>query len=43
MAMDDELKGHVDEVNGLRDRTGTLVFSQGATDERALTGHRSST
>ena len=39
LALDSELKGHADEVNGLRDRTGTLVFSQGTTDERALAGH----
>ncbi len=39
LALDDELKGHVEEVNGLRDRTGQLVFSQGTTDERALAGH----
>ncbi|HEY2517667.1 MAG TPA: peptidoglycan glycosyltransferase, partial [Polyangiaceae bacterium] len=36
LALDDELKGHAEEVNGLRDRTGQLVFSQGATDENAL-------
>ena len=39
LALDGELKGHADEVNGVRDRTGTLVFSQGTTDERALAGH----
>jgi cell division protein FtsI (penicillin-binding protein 3) len=39
LALDDELKGHAEEVNGLRDRTGQLVFSQGATDENALAGH----
>ena len=39
LSLDDELKGHAEEVNGLRDRTGTLLFSQGTTDERALAGH----
>jgi cell division protein FtsI (penicillin-binding protein 3) len=39
LALDDELRGHVEEVTGLRDRTGQLVFSQGTTDENALAGH----
>ena len=39
LSLDDELKGHAEEVNGLRDRTGTLLFSQGTTDEIALAGH----
>ncbi len=39
LTLDDELKGRVEDVNGLRDRTGQLVFSQGVTDERALAGH----
>ena len=39
LSLEDELKGRVEEVNGLRDRTGQLVFSQGVTDERALAGH----
>lgn len=39
LAMDGELRGHVEEVKGLRDRSGRLIFSQGATDESALTGH----
>jgi cell division protein FtsI (penicillin-binding protein 3) len=39
LSLDEELKGHADEVNGLRDRSGTLLFSQGTTDERALAGH----
>ena len=38
LSLEGELKGHVEEVNGLRDRTGQLVFSQGVTDERALAG-----
>jgi cell division protein FtsI (penicillin-binding protein 3) len=39
LSLDDELKGRVEDVNGLRDRTGRLIFSQGKTDERALAGH----
>jgi cell division protein FtsI (penicillin-binding protein 3) len=39
LSLEDELKGHVEEVNGLRDRTGQLVFSQGVTNENALAGH----
>jgi cell division protein FtsI (penicillin-binding protein 3) len=39
LAMDDELRGHVEEVRGLRDRSGRLIFSEGTTDEQALAGH----
>ncbi len=39
LAMDDELRGHVEEVKGLRDRAGRLIFSEGVTDEGALAGH----
>jgi cell division protein FtsI (penicillin-binding protein 3) len=39
LSFDEELKGHAEEVNGLRDRTGQLVFSQGTTGENALAGH----
>jgi cell division protein FtsI (penicillin-binding protein 3) len=39
LAMDDELRGHVEEVKGLRDRSGRLIFSEGVTDENALAGH----
>lgn len=38
LALDDELRGHVEEVRGLRDRSGRLIFSEGATDEGALAG-----
>jgi len=37
--LDDELKGHVEQVRGLRDRSGRLLFSDGIQDERALAGH----
>jgi cell division protein FtsI (penicillin-binding protein 3) len=39
LALDEELRGHVEEVKGLRDRSGRLLFSQGTTDESALAGH----
>ncbi|MFO0675547.1 MAG: penicillin-binding transpeptidase domain-containing protein [Polyangiaceae bacterium] len=39
LALDEELRGRVDEIRGLRDRSGRLIFSEGATDERALAGH----
>src|ERR1700677_107373 len=29
LALDEELRGHVEEVKGLRDRSGRLIFSQG--------------
>jgi cell division protein FtsI (penicillin-binding protein 3) len=38
LALDEELRGHVEEVKGLRDRGGRLLFD-GVTDERALQGH----
>lgn len=39
LAFDDELRGHVEEIKGVRDRTGRLIFSEGTTDESALAGH----
>ena len=39
LAMDEELRGKVEEVKGLRDRNGRLIFSEGTTDESALAGH----
>ena len=39
LAMNEELRGHVEEVHGLRDRAGRLIFSEGATNEQALAGH----
>ncbi len=39
LAFDEELRGHVEEVKGVRDRTGRLIFSEGVTDESALAGH----
>jgi cell division protein FtsI (penicillin-binding protein 3) len=39
LSLDEELRGHVEEVKGLRDRSGRLIFSEGTTDEQALQGH----
>lgn len=39
LSLDDELRGRVEEVRGLRDREGRLIFSEGTTDEDALAGH----
>lgn len=39
LSLDDELRGHVEEVRGLRDRSGRLIFSEGTNDEAAMAGH----
>ncbi|RYG86410.1 PASTA domain-containing protein, partial [bacterium] len=39
LALDAELRGHAEEIKGLRDRSGRLIFSEGVTDEQALQGH----
>jgi cell division protein FtsI (penicillin-binding protein 3) len=39
LSLDDELRGRVEEVRGLRDRSGRLIFSEGTNDEQALAGH----
>src|SRR6266851_3779745 len=39
LELDEELKGHVEQVRGLRDRSGRLLFSDGIQDEQALAGH----
>jgi cell division protein FtsI (penicillin-binding protein 3) len=39
LALNDDLRGHVEDVKGLRDRTGRLVFAEGSNDARALEGH----
>lgn len=39
LALDEELRGRVEEVKGLRDRSGRLIFSEGTTDENGLAGH----
>ena len=38
-ALNDELEGHADQLRGLRDRSGRLIFDQGIEDERAFSGH----
>jgi cell division protein FtsI (penicillin-binding protein 3) len=38
-ALNEELAGQVEQLRGLRDRSGRLLFSEGAQDERALAGH----
>jgi len=39
LSLDEELRGRVEEVQGLRDRTGHLLFEEGQVDEQALAGH----
>ncbi len=39
LSLDEELRGRVEEVRGLRDRTGRLIFSEGTTNESSLAGH----
>jgi cell division protein FtsI (penicillin-binding protein 3) len=39
LELDDELRGHAEEVRGLRDRSGRLLFSDPVKDEQALAGH----
>lgn len=39
LSLDEELRGRAEEVRGLRDRSGRLIFSEGATDEGAFAGH----
>jgi cell division protein FtsI (penicillin-binding protein 3) len=38
LALDEDLRGRVEEVHGLRDRSGRLLF-EGANDSRALQGY----
>jgi cell division protein FtsI (penicillin-binding protein 3) len=39
LTLNDELRGHVEEVRGLRDRSGRLIFAEGSNGEQALEGH----
>jgi cell division protein FtsI (penicillin-binding protein 3) len=39
LALDEELRGRVEELKGFRDRSGRLLFAEGLTDEQALEGH----
>jgi cell division protein FtsI (penicillin-binding protein 3) len=38
-ALNRELEGHPDQLRGLRDRSGRLIFSEGVSDDQALAGH----
>ncbi len=38
-AQNSELKGHLEQLRGLRDRSGRLIFAEGITDDQALAGH----
>lgn len=39
VTLDAELEGHMEQLRGLRDRSGRLLFSDGIADEQALAGH----
>ncbi|MEM9693622.1 MAG: penicillin-binding transpeptidase domain-containing protein, partial [Myxococcota bacterium] len=39
LALDAQLKGRAEEIRGLRDRAGRLIFAEGIQDESALAGH----
>jgi cell division protein FtsI (penicillin-binding protein 3) len=39
LELEDELKGKVEALKGLRDRSGRLLFAEGVQDEKALAGH----
>jgi len=38
-SLNTDLQGHADELRGLRDRSGRLIFSDGIQDDRAFAGH----
>lgn len=39
LSLDEDLRGHVEEVRGLRDRGGHLIFSQSNLEADSLAGH----
>jgi cell division protein FtsI (penicillin-binding protein 3) len=39
LQLEEDLRGHAEEVRGLRDRSGRLIFAEGVQDEKALAGH----
>ncbi len=39
VSLNEELAGSVEQLNGLRDRSGRLLFADGVADEQALAGH----
>ncbi len=38
-SLDSELRGHIEQLRGLRDRSGRLIFAEGVSDDQALAGH----
>jgi len=38
-SLNDDLKGNAEQLKGLRDRSGRLLFSDGIEDDRAFAGH----
>jgi cell division protein FtsI (penicillin-binding protein 3) len=39
LSLDPQLRGRAEEIRGLRDRAGRLIFAEGIQDEAALAGH----
>jgi cell division protein FtsI (penicillin-binding protein 3) len=39
LSLENELRGRGEEIRGLRDRAGRLIFADGIQDESALAGH----
>jgi cell division protein FtsI (penicillin-binding protein 3) len=39
LTLNGELEGHAEQLRGLRDRSGRLLFAEGIEDEQALAGH----
>ena len=39
LTLNEQLRGHAEEVRGLRDRAGRLIFSEGVKNEKSLAGH----
>ncbi len=39
LTLNEQLRGHVEEVRGLRDRAGRLIFSEGIKNEKTLAGY----
>lgn len=39
LSLDADLRGHVEQLRGLRDRRGRLLFADGMQDDQALAGH----
>ncbi len=39
LTLNEQLRGHIEEVKGLRDRSGRLIFAEGVKNEKSLAGH----